>query len=324
MVASLLLIVSSLIGCSEEAAITPSDDEAPGGATTESEAMKYFATSDEFVANDDITFGDEALEPTDAGMLLQLNSSIIPISWGRFVDQVTVTTSTVIEDGDSVATVQVSKDITGTFRILAKYSETDTTTILIEKPFTDHSVRNVLFKRVGREVGRFWLNWVPVATSLVDGATVNPPADQVVNITELQLVKPNGDTITVTDPTNFYLRYGWRFLKDDRAVEDVPQLFMNQVFSVRATVVSASPDTDLVVLKHGYSATTHNRTAMSLISQAENGDGTYTRIYEVSAAVRHQPGFFHAGVLVLTKKTLYDDDPANYSVNWWGVPYRVL
>jgi len=324
MVISLFVSGMFVIGCSDENAITPGEEVPPGGATTESEAMKYLASSDEFVSNEDLTFGDEAMEPTEYGSFLKLGNSIIPISWGRFVDQVTITTSTVIEDGDSLATVEVVKTITGTFRILAKYSDDDTATVLIEKPFTDQSVRNVLFKRVGREVGRFWLNWVPVATSLVDGATVNPPADQVVNLTELQFTKAGGDTITVTDPTNFYLRYGWRFLSDHRALEEVPVMFMNQAFWMRATVVSASPDTDIVVLKYGFSPTARKRTAMSLVSQTDNGDGTYTRVYEISAEVRHHPGFFHAGVLVLTKKTLFDDDPANYSVNWWGVPYRVL
>jgi hypothetical protein len=63
---------------------------------------------------------------------------------------------------------------------------------------------------------------------------------------------------------------------------------------------------------------------MDVVSETANGDGTFTRVFETTAQISHHPGFFHAGVVAKTKKTLFDDDPANYSVNWWGMPYRVL
>jgi hypothetical protein len=240
------------------------------------------------------------------------------------VDDVAITTTMTIEDGDSLAKVQVDKNVTGTFMVVGKYNEDDTTTVTIEKPFTDHSVRNVIFKRVGRETSRFWLNWIPVATSLVDGKTVNPPADQDVNITELLLVKPNGETITVTEPIETYLRYRWRNLRDSRTKADVPELSAGDMFSVKATVVSASSDAEYVILRYGSSPTSRTRKAMTLLSETDNGDGTFTRVFELNAEVNHHPGFFHAGVVVLSGKTLTDDDTASYSVNWWGMPYRVL
>ncbi|MDH4070912.1 MAG: hypothetical protein OEV30_10865 [Ignavibacteria bacterium] len=312
-----------LAGCADNT-IEPEDGAAPGGVTTEAEALEYYATADEFVANADQTFADESLEPTDYGTFGRIGQTVIPVVWGRFVENVSVNATASFEAGDSLATVQVDKEITGTFRILAKYNEDDTTTYLIEKPFTDVSTRNVIFRRVGREVHRFWLNWIPVATSLVDGKTSNPPVDQEIELTELQFTKPNGDTITVTDPTNFYLRYHWRTIRHDHSVTDVPDLRDGDIFTVKATLVSASPDTDLVVLRYGFSRIARRRMPMTFISETQNGDGTFTRVYQQVAEIRHHPGVFHAGVVALTRKTLFDDDPANYSVCWWGVPYRVL
>ena len=316
-----LVLLAGISGCDNST--EPSQGIPPASVTNEIEAMQYYAAADAFVANEQQTFSDLAMY--DADGTFGSPSPIIPVSFGRFIGNVTVATTTTIETGDSLATVKVDKDITGTLRIIAKLSEDDDSTFLIEKPFTDHSVRNVLFKRVGNETTRFWLNWAPVATSLVDGKTVTPPADQDVNITELQFITPSGNTAaTITEPTEFYLRYHWRNLRCGKATADVPQLNLGERFSVRTTVVSTSADTDLVFLRYGASVVTRERIPMLLLSQTDNGDGTFTRVYEVSAEVNHPPGFFHAGVVVLSRKTLLNDDLASYSVNWWGMPYRVL
>ena len=309
-------------GCDNDAA-SPGDTP-PAGVTNEVEAMKAMALSDAFVQNEEQTFTDQSIAPTNDGTFGTIASDIIPVSWGRFIDAATTTTTVTIQEGDSVATAQVVRNISGTFKIMAKQNPTDTTLVIIEKPFSDQSVRNVIFKRVARRQNRFWLNWTPVATSLVDGKTTIPPADQDINITQIQFIRPIGDTITITDPTSFYLRYQWRNLIGPGTSSDVPEMRDGQTFSVLATVVSASPDTDIVTLRYGFSPTAHRRMAMSLVSQTTNEDGTFTRVYQVTAEIRHHPGFFHAGVLALSHKTLFDDAPTSYSVNWWGMPYRVL
>jgi hypothetical protein len=106
-------------------------------------------------------------------------------------------------------------------------------------------------------------------------------------------------------------------------VEDVPELAVNESFTVRATVVSASPDADVAVLRYGFSDISRKRMTIPLISETDNGDGTFTRVFELMADIQHEPGLFHAGVMVVSKKTLYTDDVVNYSSSWWGIPYRV-
>lgn len=323
-----LLLVSSLVmlaglfvgGCKKDNG--PDDELAPSGVTNEEQAMTYFAKNDEFVTNDEVTFADASIQPFDYGTFGKVDASVTPIRWGRFVTSVTRTVTTVIQSGDSIAVSHVDKVIVGTLKIRAITAGGDT--ITIDKPFTDEAVRNIIFKRVNRDTKRFWLNWVPVATSLVEGGTAIP--NNAVNITKVALYLANNDTITVVDPENYYLRYRWLKLFTG-GKKDVPELVAGQPVKLEVTVVSASADTDFVALRFGFEGVNKKRLRLALASQVNNGDGTYTRVFEVSKTspvfVHFHRGSFNLGVEAMTKATLFDDQ-APYSVSWWGIPYRVF
>jgi hypothetical protein len=293
----------------------------PGVGTNEQTAMQYYATNDQFTQNDEMTFTDREIEPTDVSAFGSIRADILPLRFGRFVTSVQTEAVVNIEPGDSIAIVHVTKNINGVFRILGITVGTNDT-VRINKEFHDQSERNVVFRRVARETRRYWRNWVPVATSLVAGGTIN--AATPINITKIEMFLGNGDTITVTDPTHYYLRYRWMRLLNNRNHyrADVPELVAAQRVTVRATVVSASPDTDLVVLRHGADFLHRRRARMVLISEVNNG-GTYTREFQTTFMVDPRPGFFHAGVDAMTRETLFTDN-GPYSVSWWGVPYRVF
>ena len=303
-----------VVGCERE-----NSEEPPAGVgSNEQSAMKYYAQNDEFVMNDEATFSDKAVEPSDYGTFGKIDAAITPLRFGRFITNVSTTVTVEIQPGDSIAIAHVAKVITGTFKIRAVAASGDT--VVIEKPFTDNSARNVIFRRVARETKRFWENWVPVATSLVAGATAQTTTP--ISITKLELFLATGDTITVTDPTSFYLRYPWRriFAGGRR---DVPLLLAGQRLVLRATVLSSSADTDFVALRFGAGAIQRRRQHMVMISEVNNGNGTYTREFQTAFFMHAFPGFFHAGVDAMTRATLYDDT-APYSVSWWGIPYRVF
>lgn len=312
----LALIGLLVAGCSKDN--TGPADNAPTGVSNEASARAYYAMNDEFVKNDEITFDDQEVAPTDYGTFGKIDAAITPLRWGRFVQQVvrTVVRDTVLP-GDTIAFVHVHKEITGVFRILGLNGVGDT--VRVAKPFVDNSDRNIIFRRFARQTERYWMNWVPVATSLVDGGTI-PPNNQI-DITKVQLFLPNGDTVTVTDPLNTYLRYRWLFRLQGPQT-DVPQLDPAAHVVVQATVVSASPDTDLVALRYGVGTFQKRRFRMHLISEVNNG-GTYTRVFEGAFYVHFHRGFFHAGVDAITRGTLFDDT-VPYSANWWGIPYRVF
>jgi hypothetical protein len=301
-------------GCNKSAN-GPEDENAPTGVTNEQSARLYFANNDEFVNNDEQSIDDQEVQPTDYGTFGKIDAAITPLRWGRFVRNVSRTATDTVYRGDSIAVVHIRKVITGVLKIRAINGAGDT--VLIDKPFTDAAERNIIFRRFGRETKRFWLNWLPVAISLVDGGTVSPSN---INITKLEIITPN-DTITITDPLSFYLRFpARRILHTGRM--DVPEFVGAPRVIVKATVVSSSPDTDLVALRFGMDPLHKRRIRMQCVSRVQVGSN-YEGVFQAPAFQMHVfPGAFHIAVDALTRETLFDDQ-APYSVSWWGFPYRV-
>jgi hypothetical protein len=316
-------------GCHKD--VTGPSESGPNGVTNESEAMKYYALNDEFVVNDETTLQDDAIENFDYGTfsLSKTDAAIIPVRWGRFITGVTKTVTTQVAPGDTIAYAVVEKTITGVFKIRGKLNPTDTVLVEVQKPFVDVSKRNIIFRRVAQNRDRFWLNWVPVATSLVAGGTSKPV--QAIRINAVQFVNMTGDTLTIVDPLAHYLRYRWLtfWLKDAKA--DVPEIAAGSAVRMRVMVTSSEKDTDFVFLRFGFSLTDRRRLPLECVFVKDNGDGTYTRIFQTYGVRRLVPplmhlyrGYFNLTLDAVTRSTLFNDDPNTYSVNWWGVPYRVL
>jgi len=283
--------------------------------------MKYYAMNDEFVANEEETFADKSVETFDYGTFGKVDAAVTPLRWGRIISSVTRNVSSTIQLGDTLSISLVEKTIIGTLKIRGLNANKDTVTI--EKPFTDTSTRKVIFKRVNRDTRKFWRNWVPVATSLVNGGTV--ASTPSVKITKLQFVNPNGEEVIVTNPNGYYLRYKWLRLFTG-GQKDVPELIAGQELKIVLTLESTSPDTDLVALRYGAGSGQKKRVRLTMLTETKIANG-WERVFEISRTapkfVHFHRGFFHMGVEVMTKATLYDD-VAPYAANWWGVPYRVF
>ena len=312
-------------GCKKDESTVVSPTQPPSGVTNEQTAMQYTASTNPFVNNDEATFTDQAVQPADYGTF-KVDATIIPVRFGRFIRTVTRTFTVTTMPGDSVAFVHEDKVIQGDFAILAKLNVTDTSFTLIQKPFTDHATRNLIFRRVARDPQLFWLNWRLVATSLVEGQTL-PPLNPVnfspIAIQKVQVFLPSGDSITVTNPDSTFLRFRWESWYHGREHE-VPELLGGSMVTTQVTVLSASPDTDIVALRHGFGSPFATRTKMTLISESfDSGTQLYTRVYQKQWMVHAYPGWFHVGVDAVTRATIFDDSPTSYSASWWGVPYRV-
>jgi hypothetical protein len=104
--------------------------------------------------------------------------------------------------------------------------------------------------------------------------------------------------------------------------KDVPEIDGGASVTVRATVMSASPDTDLVALRFGWGPFQRRRVAMQFVSQVQVGS-EYERVFQRTFTMHFHRGSFHAAVEAATHATLFDDDTTQYAVSWWGVPYRV-
>jgi hypothetical protein len=308
-----------LVGCSKDS-VGPETEAPPVGVSNEQQAMQFAAVNDEFVKNDEETFDDQALEPEDYELvgLTKISADIRPLRFGRFITSVTRTVTVTVQPGDTISVAEVSKDILGVFKVRAINGTGDT--VLYEKPFNDKTKRYVVFRRVARDTARYWRNWVPVATSLVNGGTAAP--NDRIHITRVDMFLPNGDTLTITDPNAYYLRYRWMNANPGHH-RDVPEVVAGQQMRLRATIVSSDSDTDKVVLRWARDRQHKKRARFQVVSEVNNGDGTYTREYEITFRANPAPGFFHAGLDAMTHETIFDDT-APYSVSWWGVPYRVF
>lgn len=319
-VAALWMVAIGLVlasGCNKEEGITGDDNTPPNpaGVTNEQLARQYYVETDAFVSTEVQSIDDEEVQPTDYGTFGQIENNVTPIRWGRFVTSVARTITDTVQTGDSIAVVHIHNVITGTLKIKAINGNGDT--VLIQKPFTDQSDRNVMFRRFARNPRRFMLNWLPVAISLVDGNTISP---NNINLTKLEIMTAN-DTITITDPLAFYLRLPWRkFASHGR--HDLPDFVGGGRVVVRATVQSTSPDTDIVALRYGRDPLHKRRVRMQCVSRVQVGN-LYEGVYENQITMHVFPGSFHVAVDALTRETLFDDQ-APYSVSWWGVPYRVM
>jgi hypothetical protein len=305
-----------VVGCNKDTN-GPEEETAPAGVTDEQSAMKVDAINDEFVKNDEQTFADQEVQPTDYGTFGKIDAAIIPLRWGRFITSVTRTVTITIQTGDTISIAHINKNIIGTLKIRGINGAGDT--VLIEKPFNDKSDRNVMFKRVNRNPKKFWKNWIPVATSLVDGGT-NTTSPQI-DIMNVQMITRGGDTISISDPQNFYLRYRW--LRHKNGNKDMAEFNSSDSVKVRVELTSASPDTDLVALRFGFNSLHKNRATMRLVRQAPGGLG-FVKLFERTFYIHNRPGHFHAAIDAATKATLFDDDTTKYAVSWWGIPYRVF
>ena len=315
-----------LAGCSKDDAIVDPLNQPPAGVTNEQSAIQYYALADEFSSNTDVTMDDGELQPAEYGLVGKIAADITPLRFGRIIRSITRNVELEYEPGDSIAVAKVTKDIYGVFKI--RGIEGDGDTVTVEKQFHDRSVKRVIFRRVNRDAEHFWRNWIPVATSLVAGGTVEP--NNNIAIQKIEVFLPNGDTIVVTDPLEHMLRYRWARLMDGGMMDSlhpdrppVPELLVDQQLSMRVTVLSASADTDLVVLRFGSDVFHKRRARMHIVSEQANDDGTFTRVYERMWTIHPVRGFFHAAVDAMTHGTVFDDTEP-YSVSWWGVPYRVF
>jgi len=315
-----------LAGCKKDDGSGPTTD--PPGVVNESTAMQYSAQTDAFVQNDEVTFADSAVTDANYSTFGKVDSAIVPYRWGRFINPggITRTETVTVLPGDTLAIVKVDKDINGNFAILAKAQPTDTAFILIQKPFHDHSVRYILFKRITR-TGFFMGRWLAVASSLVNGATV--PPDNNISIQSATVYYSNGDSLTVTNPDTTFLLYRWLnwFV---RTRKDVPVYVPGDRVKLSVTVVSKDASGDLVALRYGVFGRYHKRALLDLVpgSEVDHHDGTFTRTYVTSTNplrylyMHYHTGWFNLGIDAVTKST-FTDSSAPYSAAWWGVPYRV-
>lgn len=268
-------------------------------------------SSNQLFAEDTTVLGGGDSAPY-AQMLGKTTTPIIPVLWGRRITSFSRNVD-FQNLNDTVVVATITCTISGVVRIAALDSVKDTTVSIINKPFTETTTRVVKFLRVDRtSIPRN--NWKMREVSAVKGGT--PNALLVIN--ELVVVMGQ-DTVVVTDPNSYFLKL------PGFAGRALPQITMSTPTMVRVTVTSTDPDTDFVMLHRPFSmvgASVHPlHTRMDLVSQTNNGNGTFTRVYQKSWS-SHVMGWHHFFVSGITRSSLFDDTAA-WATQLWGFPYHV-
>ncbi len=300
----LLGLIVVFFGCQDEMVIEPADTE----PTTDQGALEKIVDEDSALTSFDYNYNEDGL----MDFLGKVDTEIYPFRVGHKMRLVNRTLS--IDIQDTIAYGTLTKTFEGILFIAANYdslgTEPDT---VIQKPFTAVVTRNIIFKKIAHTPYPF-RNWIIAAISLPEGGTQSPNID----IMKLTAFLPNGDTIQVDSPNDYYVtwRFGWW--------RQIPVLHRGESVLLRVELYSAYEEEDFVTLTYGANRF-HNHRAkkiFELVSSTPSGNG-WEKVYEQTYTTHQFPGFYHAVINAMPRQVVFDDATPVES-EAWGIPYLVL
>lgn len=301
----LLALVSFFVGCQDEMSVQTEDE-----ISTDKLALEKIVDEDSVLASFEPNFD----EGGDMDILGKIATDIYPFRVGHKMRLVNRNLDITFV-GDTAYGV-VTKTFEGVLFIKGSYDPNATTPdTLITKPFTAVVKRNVIFVKVANT--DFPLrNWKLVAISLPEGGTLESNID----ITKLTAYLPNGDTIEINSPNDYYLVRGWM---SHWRWRNVPVINRGEEVLLRVELTSAYADSDFVTLTYGANRAGMHRAKkkFELISSVQNGN-VYDKVYEQTYTSHQFFGFYHAIINAMPRQVVFDD-LAPVEFESWGFPYYV-
>ena len=300
----LLAILTFFAGCQDEMTVEPIDNGEP---TTDQGALEKLVDLDSSLSSFEANYNEDGL----MDFLGKTEEAIYPFRVGHRMRLVSKNLNLDIQD--TIAYGTMTKTFEGVLFIAASYdpnaSEPDT---VIEKPFTSVITRNLIFKKIANTPFPF-RNWILVAISLPEGGTQSPNID----MTKLTVFLPDGDTIVVESPNEYFLRrwgHWWRQLPIIRRGESV---------LLRVKLFSAYEEEDFVTLTYGADRHGQHRVKrlFDLISSTPVNNG-FEKVYEQTFTAHQFPGHYHAVINAMPKQVIFDDSTP-VEAEAWGMPYFV-
>jgi hypothetical protein len=279
----------------------PADSE----PSTAEEAMLKLADEDSSLASFDTNYNED----NAMSYMGKVSTAISPVKVGLRVHLVNRTLSANIV-GDT-AYAKLTKTYEGVLLIAASYDSTNSKDTVISKPFTSVITRNIIFVKVANT--EFPVkNWRIAAISLPEGGTSSPN----INITKVNVFLPNGDTLMITSPNDYYLaRWGWW--------KQLPVILRSHPVKVQVELTSAYSDDDFVTLTYGADGRGLHRAKyrFELVSSTTAAGG-YDKVYEQTFDSHSFPGYYHAIINAFPHQVIFDDS-APVENEMWGIPYIV-
>ena len=300
----LLAVLAFFAGCQDEMTVEPGD---PGEPTTDQGALEKLVDQDSSLTSFEANYNEDGL----LDYLGKTDEEIFPFRvWHRMR---LVSKNLNIEFQDTIAFGTLTKTFEGVLFIAVSYdpnaSEPDT---VIEKPFTSVITRNLIFKKIANTDHPF-RNWILVAISLPEGGTQSPNID----ITKLTVFLPDGDTIVIESPNEYFLRR-W-----DRWWRQIPIIRRGESVLLRVELFSAYEEEDFVSLTYGANRHGHHRAKklFELISSTPRDDG-FEKVYEQTFTAHQFPGHYHAIINAMPRQVIFDDSTP-VEAEAWGIPYII-
>lgn len=307
-------LLSFLFAACQEDSITNPDD---GNNIDDKALIEKTINEDEVL----ISFEPNYNEDGAMDILVPKTGEIInPIRVGQKMTLVYRNIDVQIE-GDT-AYANIYKEFSGILYIAASLNDNSFIDTLIEKPFTSTITRNVILeKTLYNNTGDSLYFWKVIAVSLPEGGSIDINTGSIttnIEITQLDVLFPNGNTLTVTNPNDYYLE---RYNSADK--RNIPVFGRGEYFTLTVSVKSLYEEDDFVTLTWGARAGGIDRTKARFSLVSSEFDGTYyNKVYSANFRTHFYPGFFHSIINVIPHQVV-NDDSTPVENNSWGVPYRV-
>jgi hypothetical protein len=301
----LLAFLTFFVGCQDETTVQTTED-----ITTNQQALEKLVDEDSVLVSFEPNYNEEG----EMDILGKVNTEIYPFRVGHKMRLVNRTVSVTFE-GDTAYGL-VTKTFEGVLYIKGSYDPNATNPdTLITKPFTSIVTRNVVFIKVAH-TDFPQRNWRIAAISLPEGGTQSPNMD----ITSFTAFLPNGDTLVINSPNDYYLVRNWNFWW---RWHHVPLIERGGEVLLRVELNSAYADTDFVTLTFGADRFGMHRTKkkFELISSTQVGN-VFEKVYEQTFTTHQFPGFYHAIINGMPRQVVFDD-LTPVEMESWGIPYFV-
>lgn len=306
-IALVVMAVIWLTGCSKDNVVENNDI-----VSSDQAALESIADSDEDLASFMPNYNEDNAMNFALG---KTSTEVYPVKVGQKMTLLSRTLDLEI-DGDT-AYGKLTKTFTGFLVIAASYDpvvpgDTSAVDTVIEKPFSTTITRNIIFVKKAK-TKRPIDNWKIAAISLPEGGTLTDG----IEITKLTMYLPNGDTLLITSPNDYYL------YKGIPAKKQIPSFTRGENTVIRLEVRSAYADTDFVTVTYGADKRGMNRMKRKFeLKESVPDNGQYLKVYELTTKAHQGLGHFHAVVNVIPKPSIFDD-AAPVEESTWGVPYIV-
>lgn len=300
---AVLAISIVLTSCGEEETLVDSTPD-----SIEETLLKITEESEE-IASFENNYNEEG---TIEMSLAKISENIYPKKIAQKMHPIGKTFTTTIL-GDSACAVY-TRTYEGQLIIVASTIDGGPADTVIYKPFITQITRNLIFKKVyNTNIDTNEYHWKITSISLPEGGTGNTS----IILDKMSVFLPNGDTITVTSPNDYYLTHS------GSNKNRIPNFNNNEKVKVRLELISSQAEQEYVTLTCNGNKNGLNKMKKQFeFISSEHINFFYKKVYEGYWMTNNFSGHYHAIINALTAKSIEDDSSPVESASW-GIPYKV-